>query len=221
MKLEPDDKNVPVKWTYTNRWDFPLVVESFEQSCGCLSGQVGQASGQPGQAGLETVLPGKTGTIRASFAPGAHRGLLRKSLHVRFVGYDKPVELVVEATIPSSVELSSTELKWQADEKPVARTIEVTAGTDAPFHITGLVGVPEDQFVIGRQTVADGRHYRITITPAEGAGSGIQCLQVRTDSPDPRDRVLAVFLHTDTPASDPTAPGKSAPAAHSTAATGS
>lgn len=197
LKAKPDDTNVSVEWTYTNHWDFPLAVERFEQSCGCLSGQVGHASGQPGQTELETVPPGKRGTIRASFTPGAHRGLLRKSLHVRFIGHDKPVELVVEATIPSSVELSTRELVWKAGEKTASRTIEVTSGTGADFTITGLQGVPEAQFTIRQETIVPKRHYRIHITPAGELPLGAQCLQVRTDSADPRDRVLAVFLSTE------------------------
>lgn len=197
LKAKPDDKNVSVEWTYTNHWDFPLAVERFEQSCGCLSGQVAQASGQPGQTELETVPPGKRGTIRASFTPGAHRGLLRKSLHVRFIGHDKPVELVVEAMIPSSVELSTRELVWKRGKKTASQTIEVTSGTGADFTITGLQGVPETQFAIRQEAIVPKRHYRIHITPAGALPLGAQCLQVRTDSADPRDRVLAVFLSTE------------------------
>jgi hypothetical protein len=209
--VKPGTSSITVEWNYTNPYDFPLVVERIEESCGCLRGKKDQ----------EEVKPGATGQIHAEFNPGTFRGTLRKSLHVRFVGHDKPVELVLEAVIPSSVQLSSYEINWPVGEKPVARIIEVTAGTDAPFNITGLVGVAENQFVIQQQTVTKGRHYRLTITPATGAGSDIQCLQVRTDSPDPRDRVLAVFLRAGTSPSKHAVPIESAPAAHSKTATGS
>jgi hypothetical protein len=183
----PDAQGVPVEWTYTNHWDFPLAVERFEQSCGCLSGE-------PGKADLEAVPSGKTGTIRASFTPGAHRGLLRKSLHVRFIGHDRPVELVVEASIPSGIELSMHELVWKAGEKPGPQIIEVNSGTGKVFAITGLLGVSERLFSIKREVLAEGRHYRLHITPVEPLVGGIHCLQIRTDSSDPRERVLAVFL---------------------------
>ena len=101
IRIPAGEQTVPVTWTFTNRWDIPLMVERFEESCGCLSGQVAKNQDAP-----EAVAPGATGKIQANFTAGGHRGLLRKSLHVRFVGYDKPVELVVEATIPSHVELS-------------------------------------------------------------------------------------------------------------------
>lgn len=83
---------VPVEWTFTNHTASTLAVEKFDESCGCLSGQ-------PQLDGVKPVEPKKSGVIRASFTPGGYRGIVRKSLHVRFVGYEKPIELIVEATI--------------------------------------------------------------------------------------------------------------------------
>ena len=179
---------IAVQWDFKNKWDMPLVVERFEESCGCLSGVADQ----------KEVAPGKTGHIRANFLPGGYRGTVRKSLHVRFVGFDKAVELVAEVTIPSSVELSSRELVWKGAADTSSKTVDVKAGTDADFTITGLAGVPQGIFSVEQETVTPGRHYRVTITPAGDAGSAIQCLQIRTDSADLRDRVLAVFLRCET-----------------------
>ena len=198
IRIPAGEQTVPVTWTFTNRWDIPLMVERFEESCGCLSGQVAKNQDAP-----EAVAPGATGKIQANFTAGGHRGLLRKSLHVRFVGYDKPVELVVEATIPSHVELSQRELVWKAGESLEAKTIDVTSGTGAAFTITSLPGVPENQFTITRETLAAGTSYRLTIVPT-AAATGQHCLQIRTDSPDPRDRVNAIFLNVEaTPISNP------------------
>lgn len=180
----PDAVDVPVEWKYTNRWDFPLVVEKFEQSCGCLAG---------GLAG-ESVDPGESGVIRAKFTPGANRGTVRKSIHVRFGGHEKTVELVAEASIPSGVELSGRELAWFAGGKPETRTIDATSGTGADFSITGLEGIPAERFSITRETLVEKRHYRLHITPADDSAPGVQCLQILTDSADPRERVMPVFL---------------------------
>lgn len=189
---------MPVTWTYTNRWDNPLMVERIEESCGCLSAQAAGNQDAP-----EAVAPGVTGKIQAIFTADGDRGLLRKSLHVRFVGHDKPVELVVEATIPSHVELSQRELVWKAGESLEAKTIEVTSGTGAAFAITGLPGVPENQFTVTRETITAGTSYRLSILPT-AAATGRHCLQIRTDSPDPRDRVNALFLNVEaTPSSNP------------------
>jgi hypothetical protein len=184
----PEDVAVPVEWTFSNPWDFPLVVEKFDESCGCLSGKMNLQ-------GDETVAPGKSGVIRAAFTPGAHRGLLRKSLHVRFVGHKDSVELIVEAKIPHSVEFSERELKWDADSRSATKTIDITTGTGADFTITHVGGVSDEIFTIEQVTVESGRHYRATLKPNEAAPAGIHTLLVRTDSADPRDRVTAIFLH--------------------------
>lgn len=193
LAAKPGEHQVTVIWNFTNRWDIPLMVERFEESCGCLSGV----------AEKEAVVPGASGAVRATFALGGYRGKVRKSLHVRFAGFDQPVELVAEVTIPSEVELSSREFVWKgADVSP--RTVEVKAGTDAGFTITGLAGVSSRAFTFEQETVTPGRHYRVTITPAGVAAAGVECLQIRTDSADLRDRVLAVFLSKEATASSET-----------------
>lgn len=198
IKVPAGEQTVPVSWEYTNRTDNPMMVERFEESCGCLSGQAAKNQDAP-----EAVAPGATGKIQANFTAGGHRGLLRKSLHVRFVGHDKPVELVVEATIPSHVELSQRELVWKAGESLEAKTIDITSGTGAAFTITSLPGVPENQFTITRETLVAGTSYRLRIVPT-AAAAGHHCLQIRTDSQDPRDRVNAIFLNVEaTPTSNP------------------
>jgi uncharacterized cupredoxin-like copper-binding protein len=188
LDVMPGETDAPLVWSCTNRWEIPLVVERFEESCGCLSGGADSVA----------IAPGESGEIRAKFTPGPYRGVVRKSLHVRFVGHEKPVELVAEVTIPSTVECSTRDLVWITDQF-APETIEVKAGTEADFQITGLVGVSEEQFTIDKQVVTEGRHYRLVVTPRPGAGVGTKCLQVRTDSPDPRDQVIGVFLRIEKP----------------------
>lgn len=187
-EVSPADTEIQVEWNYTNHWEIPLVVERFDTSCGCLKGNMSPEGSEP-------VAPGKSGVIRASFTPGSHRGSLRKSLHVRFVGHEKAVELVVEATVPSSVEVSGSDITWTSDGPAKSQSLDITSGTGTDFNLTALGGVTDVQFHITQETVEAKRHHRITITPAEGVSSGVHTLLVRTDSSDPRDRVVPVFLH--------------------------
>ena len=192
LTVQPGAVDEPLEWRFSNRGDLPLVVERFEQSCGCLSGAVDPAA-------IGEVAPGGSGAIQAKFTPGPYRGVIRKSLHVRFVGHEKPIELVAEVTIPSSVEVSDRDLGWpEGNLEP--KTIEDTSGTDSDCHITGLTGVSESRNRVGRETIVEGRHYRITVTPANPEET-TRTLLIRTDSADPRDRIKAVFLKT-TPAAE-------------------
>ncbi|MES2982821.1 MAG: DUF1573 domain-containing protein [Verrucomicrobiota bacterium] len=182
----PDAVNVPVEWIYTNHWNNPLMVEKFDESCGCLSGQAKLAE-------TSAVEPGKTGVIHASFTAGQLRGFVRKSLYVRFVGHEKPVELILEAKIPKSVELSTPELVWKTSSIE-AKTIDVTTGTSADFSITGLTGLSADLFEVSVETIAPKRHYRLTIKPKQASTIAQHTLLVSTDSKDKRDQMFAIFL---------------------------
>ena len=179
--------NVPVEWTFTNHSDQPLAVEKFDESCGCLSGQL-QLEG----TGL--VKPGESGVIRASFTPGGYRGIVRKSLHVRFVGYPKSIELIVEANIPSCVEVSNKEPVWVIGQEIKPQIIDVTTGTGEDFNIKSLQGVPESLFQITQETITPKRHYRLHITPLSVDAPDLQTLQIHTDSTDTRDQVVPVFI---------------------------
>jgi len=58
---------------------------------------------------------------------------------------------------------------------------------------------------IQTKTVAAGRHYRLTVKPGPSAPeAGARCLQIQTDSADPRDRIVAVFLRAGNGDGDPT-----------------
>ncbi len=185
VDVKPGQTTLPASWEFTNRGDFPLAVERIESSCGCLAAQVGG----------QVVEPGETGRIEAIFQPGAYRGTLRKSIHVRFVNFPKPIELVMEAHIPSPVEISTNELCWHTDEDPKTQTIEIKSGTGAPFIVTDLLGVNPELFTIAKESRnKEQTSYRLSITPLGKPDPGTHILQVRTNSPDPRDQVFAVFL---------------------------
>ena len=187
IQVEPGKKSFTAEWEYTNPHDLPLVVQGVDSSCGCLAAKA---------TDYKQVAKGESGKITADFSPGNHRGTLRKSIHVRFVGYAKPVELVMEAKIPSPVELSTQELAWTSENLDEKQVVEVTSGTAQDFQITGLRGVSESLFTIRKEIVSANRHYRLHVTPTGKPSPGIQTLQVTTNSPDPRDRVTAVFLRT-------------------------
>ncbi len=187
----PGGPAVAVKWHFVNHWDFPLAIERIDQSCSCLHADASEH--QP-------VPPGKSGTINASFVPGVHRGTLRKSIHVRIVGHSQPVELIATAEIPHSVVISTQQISWTPEQPAATHTIELSAGTTTDIHITDVRGLQPRHYNHHVETTGPGRKHRIHITPRPGASNAT--LQIHTDSPDPRDRVFAVFLR---PAPEPQA----------------
>ncbi len=187
IEAMPADREVPVEWHYTNHWDFPMIVAEIHGSCTCLGGDVKQVN-----AG--EVPPGGNGVIRGHFTPGPHRGLLRKSLRVRFAGHEGLVELVAEARVASTVEITEDRLDWTEEARDETRSVEIHSGTGEPFEITGFTGSAESHYGIEKKTIEEGMRYQLKITPEAGAGPGLQTLLIRTDSADRRDRVKALYL---------------------------
>ena len=185
LQVEPGKDRYQVEWAFTNPHELPMVVQEAESDCGCLKVAVDST---------QQVAQGQAGKITAEFSPGVRRGFLKILIKVRFVGYDKPVDLVFEAKIPAPVETSTKELTWTAKNRHQAQTLDVTTGTSKDFKITDLNGLPEGLFVIKQETVKEKRHYRLTITPTAKAKPGVQYLQIQTDAPDPNDQTVEVYL---------------------------
>lgn len=183
----PGALSIPVEWVYTNHWGIPLVIERVDTDCGCLAPHVEH----------KQIAPGAKGVLRATVTPGTLRGALHKSLTVRFVAYAEPVQIMVETNIPAAVELSCRELVWPVKSSATsgdAQIINVTSGNKADFAITGLLGVQASQFVISQKTIVHGQHYQILVTPTNPTADVSAAMQIRTNSPDPRDQVLVVPL---------------------------
>lgn len=167
-----------------------MIIEKVDTNCGCLAAQRDR----------QQIAPGATGFLSATLTPGNHRGLLKKSLFVRFATFPEPVEVLAEIAIPSTVLVSEQQLTWTgagAAPKPDTRTVDVTSGDGTAFQITGLVGVPETRFSIEQKTITPGQHYQILITPANPSPPEAvsAALQIRTNSPNPRDQVIILFLN--------------------------
>jgi hypothetical protein len=88
-EAEPGAAVVELCYEFTNTGDFPLAVEGFSQTCGCMQGVW---NGVP-------VEPGARGRITARLLTRGLRGKVRKSLHVKFFE-SGDVELIGEVRIP-------------------------------------------------------------------------------------------------------------------------
>lgn len=172
-KAAPGEAKITLEYEFTNKSDLPLVVGEFAQSCGCM---IGDWDGKP-------VPPGGSGKIRALFLTQGLRGVVRKSLTVRFVE-NGSADLDAEVTIPEAVVYSARTLRWEQGERPVPRVIEVTAGTPKPVRVLSARG--DSSFDTALETLEDGRRYRITITPKNTDVERVGTFQVRTDAADPR-----------------------------------
>ena len=185
--VEPGVTVVDLCYEFKNTGDFPLAVEAFSHSCGCMTGEW---EGKP-------IGPGATGKIRAKFLTAGLRGKVRKSLRVRFLDLGT-VELVAEVTIPEAITYSAQTLRWVMGEEPRSQRVDVVIDPKSPLRVLSVSG-NDPAIACELQTPGDDHGYRIIITPRDTDAARICVLQVRTDSKDPRDAVHGLFALVEKP----------------------
>jgi len=172
---------VELCYEFTNTGDFPVAVEEFLHTCGCM---IGTLEGK-------TVEPGATGKIRAKFLTAGLRGTVRKSLRVRFFEMGT-VELVAEVTIPETLTYSARTLRWSIGDECVARDVDITVNSKKPVRVLS-VNNGDPAFTATLATLEEGRRYRVTLTPRDTTSERVGVFQIRTDATDARDALQGLF----------------------------
>jgi hypothetical protein len=83
---------MPAVFTVTNIGKTPLVIEKAVPACGCTAREYT----------TEPILPGKTGTVKATYNAAAV-GKFNKSVTVKFAGIDEPVTLNISGEVEAKV----------------------------------------------------------------------------------------------------------------------
>ena len=101
LDVDPAKAAYDVEWSFVNLDRLPIKTDRIVTSCNTLLIKTKQRS-----------VPGRRlGVIKASFRPSPEYGVVRETVRVYFVGFKKPVELVLEASIPAQLELTASDLK--------------------------------------------------------------------------------------------------------------
>jgi len=178
---------VDLCYEFTNTGDFPLAVEGFTQSCGCMAGEW---DGVP-------VNPGSTGKIIAKFLTQGLRGTVSKHLGVKFVASGS-IELAAEVTIPDALIYSAQTLHWTIGEVAKPQHVDIAIGAKSFLRVLS-VSANDPTFSCELITIKESENYRVVITPNDTLTERVCVLQVRTDSKDPRDALHGLFALVEKP----------------------
>lgn len=197
VTVEPGIQVVDLNYEFTNTTDMPVAVESFLQSCGCMSGEW---DGKP-------VDPGAKGIIKAKLVTTGLRGKVRKSLHVKFLELGT-VELTGEVTIPDAITYSAQTLRWTQGEASTPKHVDIEVHSVKPIKILSVSNT-DPAFATRLETIKEGRSYRVIVTPRDTTSDKVGVFQVRTDAADSRDALQGLFAVIEKPAmtSDPEGKG--------------
>ncbi|MEI6674434.1 MAG: DUF1573 domain-containing protein [Verrucomicrobiota bacterium] len=182
-----DAKTVVAEFKFENKSDKPVTIAKFDKVCACISVQVSD--------GKLSYAPGEGGVIRATFEMGNFAGVVDKTVVLWFDKdpEDKPSQvLTVRVHIPVLVVMNEKTLKWTIDGPPETRKIDITMAYDKPIRIVGTTCTSEN-FKVEVNTLAEGKHYELLVTPTNTKDPGLAIIRVETDCEIPRHKVLQAF----------------------------
>lgn len=145
---------IVAEFPFKNTGETPVVIDQVISSCGCTVPELVK----------KDYAPGEQGKIVAKFTVGDRQGPQSKTITVRTA--DESHVLRLKADLPIRVTAVPRLVVFRAGET-AAKTIKVSFGADAPVKLSGIESL-SPSFVIEVETVADGRDYVVSITPAAG-----------------------------------------------------
>lgn len=186
MPSEPGDETVSVVFPYVNSTDGDVEIIQFDSNCSaCLS------------AGPKRKLkPGEEGVVEAVFKVGSFTGSIKKTLKVTM--RDEQGELHQEmlqltVLVPVLVQIEPKKIQWTAGGPLETKTVDVKIPWKNPIQVTE-VSCTRSNFEISLETVEEGRHYRVHVTPTSLDSPQMGLVKVSTDCEFKKFRDHMLFL---------------------------
>ncbi|MEM9420575.1 MAG: DUF1573 domain-containing protein [Planctomycetota bacterium] len=156
LNMTPGSEELKGDFTFTNSGESDVTITSVKPGCGCTT------------AAMEKKVygPGEQGKIQVAFSVGDRTGKQVKKVVVRTDDPTSPVTtLTVKTNIPRWVELQPRLLKWDANEKWDAKTLDVTFHGKDPVLLKEAQAKDSPWLSMEIEEIDEGRHYRVTVQP--------------------------------------------------------
>lgn len=161
-------------------------IQRYDAPCSCLEAQISDN-------GKLVWEEGESGTVRGLFKVGNFRGTVDKEISVIMKDGERH-NLTVRMTMPELLVIEPKTLKWEEGDEPLGKSFEITAGGEEAVKILGLEGTNDEKFPYVLETLEEGRHYRLTVTPSSTAERGMGVIRVATDSKFKKHQSYQAFV---------------------------
>jgi hypothetical protein len=182
-----DEKNVTAEFEFTNKSDKEVTVIKYKAFCDCVSLKI--------KEGKLRYEPGESGLIRAEFNLANQAGVVNKDVGIWLDGdpAEKPsVHLTLRVHIPVLIEIEPKSLKWDQGGKGGPQTMTIRMKHNKPIHIKAITTASQT-FKHELKTVEDGKHYELTLTPADVGNIHLVPFRIETDCDIKSYQVQQVF----------------------------
>lgn len=170
----PEQDVVTADFAFKASGDSPAVIKRLDAPCSCLEAQVSDG-------GRLTWNTGDAGTIRGIFKIGNFRGTVSKQISI-VMADGKRHDLTVVMTMPELVKVVPKTLKWGQGEPAEKKSFDLTISDEADLKILDVTATNKEKFPFQLETIEEGKHYKLWVTPSETEVRGFGLLRIATDS---------------------------------------
>jgi hypothetical protein len=180
IKPAPGEKEIPFRFTFTNRSTRTITISEIRPDCGCTDATM---SGK-------TYKPGEMGTIAVVYTIGtSSHGRQQKKIHVYTDNPDeKDIVLIVDVTLPEGPKIDHRVLTWDQGAPATTQVVTVIIPKDIPLRIADAAD-QEQRFLAQVQPTDDPKVVKVAITPRDTDRPVTNRVSIRFDS----GYVLQVF----------------------------
>lgn len=187
IHAKADVREVEVAFEFENAGSEPVTIARLESSCSCV--RVGLKDEK------RRYEPGEKGTVEAVFEVGNFSGAVHKMIQGWAEGDAQgspSLRLGLTIHLPVLVAMEPKTLRWDQGGKPETKTIEIRMQADDPIRVKRASALNEN-FALEVETVEEGRHYRLKVTPQSTAEAALAVFQIETDCRVERHRTQRAF----------------------------
>jgi len=178
--------SVEAVFSFEVKGDKPLEIERMDVFCSCLKGQLKKLKWNPGEKGQ----------LKATFSKiGMFKGTVDKKLALFLKGDEDgqpSVSLTFRLHIPVLMEISQKTLRWDVKGSNDEKSVDFIVKGEEPMQVIKHQATKEI-FSYQLETVEEGRHYRIRVSPQSTEGPAYGIIRLETDCPIPRHAKHQIF----------------------------
>ena len=178
------DGAMPVaSYSFRNATAAPVTITQAVATCDCTLIDLAK----------KTYAPGESGVLVVRFDPTGRSGTVSRTISV--VTHEpgaQPQLPKLTAELPEVLSFTPRDLSWAAGEKPEAKFLDVLVNVREGLELAAAWANQPD-FKVELVTVAPRTHYRVKVTPPEGAKPQQAVVLLRAVGPQPAGTGLTFY----------------------------
>ena len=174
-KAEIGQKKYKTSYKFTNTGKEAITIAKIKSSCVCTVADLQK----------RTYKPGEQGEIKAEIVFGQAKGKFAKHLYITVKSGDKVemLTLSIGAIIPEFARITPRFLRWEHDEAPKPKRINVKIIHDEPIKVVKVTS-SNPNWKTAFSEVKEGKEYSVEVTPSTTKKASRAAIMIEMDYPE-------------------------------------